>query len=240
MADLVVWSGDPTDLTSRVLHVYGGGELVRDLTEEDAQTSGAQTMILSSFILAGTLALAPQASPAQADAKASTSWSVHAEKLYTGTGTVHENALVVVTDGKITAITPGIEATRDSLRASVMTAGMIDPSGRLNTGRSSVEQSREVTPSVEARFGIDPFDPRWARLAKSGVTTTFVTPLNQNCIGGLGAIVKTAGGTFEERMVDGADLIGGAIGSQPSQGKQPRLRPPDQLLQPPADDPDGR
>ena len=61
---------------------------------------------------------------------------------------------------------------------------MVDASARVNVGRRSVEESSEVTPTIEVKYGIDPFDSRWARLAKSGVTTTFNAPLNQNCVGG--------------------------------------------------------
>lgn len=37
VADLVVWSGNPTDLTSRVQHVFAGGEHVHDATQESAR-----------------------------------------------------------------------------------------------------------------------------------------------------------------------------------------------------------
>jgi len=36
-ADLVVWSGDPTDLTSRVLHVFAAGSHVHDASAGDAR-----------------------------------------------------------------------------------------------------------------------------------------------------------------------------------------------------------
>lgn len=171
-------------------------------------------MMLTSFLLSSALAGAA----APANATPSDDWTVHAKKVYTSTGAVHENAIVVVTDGKIAAITPGVEAPRDALTAECVTAGMIDASARLNVGLRSVEQSREVTPTIEVKYGIDPFDTRWSRLAKSGVTTTFNAPLNQNCIGGIGAVVKTAGGAMlHERMLEGSPMMCGAIGSQPSQ-----------------------
>ena len=95
---------------------------------------------------------------------------------------------------------------------------MIDASARLNTGTSSVEQSSEVTPLVSAEFGVDVFSPGWGRLARAGVTSAFITPLNQNCIGGAGTVVKTAGDrSVKARTVEGAPMICGAIGSQPSQ-----------------------
>ena len=169
--------------------------------------------MLTSLILSAALAAPGSSAPADG-----TSWTIHADKVYTSTGKVHESALIVVEGGKIRAITPGVEATRDALKAQVVTAGMVDASARLNTGSTSVEQSSEVTPLVTADFGVDLFSPRWGTLARTGVTSAFITPLNQNCIGGLGAVMKTAGErTLEARTVAGAPMLCGAIGSQPSQ-----------------------
>jgi imidazolonepropionase-like amidohydrolase len=180
--------------------------------------------MLTSLILSTAGALT---APAPAPAVDGTSWSIHADKVYTSTGKVHENALVVVEGGKIRAITPGVEPTRDALKAAVLTAGMIDASARINVGQNSVEQSYEVTPTVDASFGVDVFDPRWDRLAKSGVTTAFITPLNQNCIGGMGTVVKTAGPqSLKERKLESAPMLCGAIGSQPSQRNSPAFGQP--------------
>lgn len=184
-------------------------------------------MILTSLILSGVTALAAYPQEAEAKAADSTSWSIHAGKVYTSTGVVHENAMVLVENGKITAVTPGVEAPRDALTAAVVTAGMVDASARINTGSTSVEQSNEVTPSMEAKYGIDVFDARWNRLARSGVTTAFIAPLNQNVVGGLGAVVKTAGANrLADRTLEGADLVCGAIGSQPSQRNSPAFGRP--------------
>ncbi|MEM1452613.1 MAG: amidohydrolase family protein [Planctomycetota bacterium] len=182
--------------------------------------------MLTSLILSAATALAAQPAAPSA-ATDGTSWTLHASKVYTSTGKVHENALVVVRDGKIRAISPGVEAPRDALRADVITAGMVDASARVNAGSLSVEQSSEVTPGVDAASSVDLFDSRWKRLAKSGVTSAFVGPLNQNVVGGHGVIVKTAGGmSLEERQVDGAKLLCGAIGSQPSQRNSPAFGRP--------------
>lgn len=185
--------------------------------------------MLSSLFLTGVAAAALLGSdplgteptvPAASDGPR-TSWSVFADKVYTSTGKVHENALVVVGDGKIRAITPGVEAPRDALRAAVLTAGMVDASARVNTGNTSVEQSSEVTPGTVGHFGVDVFDPRWGRLSRSGVTTAFVAPLNRNVVGGLGTILKTAGATPADRNVEGAEMVCGAIGSEPSASNRP-------------------
>jgi hypothetical protein len=71
-------------------------------------------------------------------------------------------------------------------------------------------------------YGVDAFDPRWERLTRTGVTTAFVPPLNRNVVGGLGIVLKTAGPeSIEARMVKGADMLCGAIGSLPSSGNRP-------------------
>ena len=169
--------------------------------------------MLTSLILYAAVAASGSSVPADG-----TSWTIHADKVYTSTGKVHESALIVVEGGKIRAITPGVEATRDALKAAVVTAGMIDASARLNSGTTSVEQSSEVTPLISAEFGVDLFSPGWGRLARKGVTSAFITPLNQNCIGGMGTVLKTAGDrSVKGRTVEGAPMICGAIGSQPSQ-----------------------
>jgi len=155
------------------------------------------------------------------------SWTLHAETLHTSAGDAIENALVVVEDGKIIAISPGVEAPRDAVTAKAITAGMIDASARVHTRFTSVEQSSEVTPTVDAEYGVDPFDPRWDRLARSGVTTAFVAPFNLNVVGGQGVTLKTAGpAPIAERELDGADLLCGAIGSQPSQRNSPAFGRP--------------
>ncbi|MGB0331933.1 MAG: amidohydrolase family protein [Planctomycetota bacterium] len=169
--------------------------------------------MLTTLILSAAVAASGSSVPADG-----TSWTIHADKVYTSTGKIHESALIVVEGGKIRAITPGVEATRDALHAAVVTAGMVDASARLNSGTSSVEQSSEVTPLISAEYGLDLYSPGWGRLARKGVTSAFITPLNQNCIGGMGTVVKTAGDrTFKARTVEGAPMLCGAIGSQPSQ-----------------------
>lgn len=156
-----------------------------------------------------------------------TSWNVFAEKVYTSAGDTFENALVVVTDGKITAITPGATASEDSLSAKAVTAGLIDASAAVDLGRLAVEQSKEVTPSISMEFGVDLFDHRWDRLLRTGVTTAFVPPLSRNVVGGMGIVLKTAGeASFEARALAGAPLLCGAIGTSPSSGNSPaRGRP---------------
>jgi len=147
------------------------------------------------------------------------SWSVHAERVYTSTGEVLKNALVEVSDGKITSVRPGRSAPQGALQVTALTAGMIDLSARVNTGLSSVEQVTEVQPTRDAASSVDLYDLAWARLARSGVTTVLVNPLDQNVIGGHGVLLKTAGPrSVGARTVKSRGIVRGAIGTQPSSG----------------------
>ncbi|MEM8709791.1 MAG: amidohydrolase family protein [Planctomycetota bacterium] len=175
--------------------------------------------LLPTLLIPGLLMTTPSAPSSTTDGS---SWSIFADKVYTSTGSTFEDALIVVADGKVASITPGASATEDSLKTAALTAGLIDASARIHLGNRSVEQSKEVTPAISMKFGVDPFDARWDRLARTGVTTAFVPPLNRNVVGGVGVTVKTAGGaTLADRMLEGADMLCGAIGSLPSSGNSP-------------------
>ncbi len=153
------------------------------------------------------------------EARAQDDWTVHAKKVYTGSGEVLENALIRVADGKIAAILPGRSAPKDGLTAEAVTAGMIDASVRINAGLWSVEQSTEVQAHRSIADSIDIFDYRWLRAARSGVTTVYLAPLDRNVVGGEGLALKTAGAeSVEARKLDGHRIVRGAIGTEPSRG----------------------
>ncbi|MCP3919940.1 MAG: amidohydrolase family protein [bacterium] len=146
-------------------------------------------------------------------------WTVHAKRVYTGSGDVVENAIVRVTDGKVAAILPGRSAPQNSLSVEAVTAGMIDASVRINAGVWSVEQSTEVQPQRSVADSIDVFDYRWLRAARSGVTTVYIAPLDRNVVGGTGVAMKTAGAdSVDGRRLESKPIVRGAIGTDPSGG----------------------
>lgn len=157
-------------------------------------------------------------------------WTVHAERVYTGTGEVLKNALVTIEDGDIASIRPGRSAPEDALRAPALTAGMIDLSVRLHGGIRSVEQAREVQPHLAVAPALDLFDPHWKDLAESGVTTALVPPLDRNVIGGHVVVLKTAGppDLAARELTLPRPILRGAIGTVPSAGNHPAFgRPTD-------------
>lgn len=158
------------------------------------------------------------------------SWSLHAERVYTGAGEVLKNALIVVEDGKIQSIRPGRSAPEGAVSVAAVTAGMIDLSVRVNGGLRGVEQAREIQPHLSVAPAIDLFDPAWARLASSGITTALVSPQDSNVIGGHAVALRTAGPAdlAARELTLPRPILRGAIGTQPSSGNRPAFgRPTD-------------
>lgn len=174
------------------------------------------------LFLAAPLALAQDAPQ--------TSWTVFAERLYTGDG-VRENQLIKIQDGKITAIGPGSRTGEKGLNAVSVTPGMVDLSVRVLDGWSGVEHQDELSPGLRAADAVDLFDERWLAVARTGVTTALVNPPDYDVIGGRGLVVKTAGGTLGTARELAPDVVlRGAIGSQPSQRNHPAFGRPEDLF----------
>lgn len=159
----------------------------------------------------------PEATKAQPAAVPAADLRLHAERVYTGTGEILKNALIEVRDGKISSLRPGRSAPEGVLQVKAITAGMIDLSARLHTNFNSVEQSSEVQPHLDVAGSVNLYDKRFARLARTGVTTILVNPLDRNVIGGRGVALKTHGPMdVEARRLKGRPILRGAIGSEPS------------------------
>ena len=166
--------------------------------------------------------LAALAGPGSQDAESRDDWTIHAERVHTSSGETIENALIQVENGKIRSILAGRSAPAGGLAAKDVTAGMIDASVRISAGDLSVEQSTEVQPHRDVSASVDPFDYRFARQARSGVSTVLVSPLDQNVVGGLGVVLKTAGPeSTEARKLASRGIVRGAIGTQPSRRNSP-------------------
>ena len=150
--------------------------------------------------------------------------SVSAKKVYVGTGKVLEGGVVSISDGKIDSVSGG-----GSEDVFAITPGLVDLGARAGAILWSVEQSNEVTARLSNGEALDPWGLEWDRLVKSGVTTVLATPLDQNVVGGLSQVVKTAGAdSIAARTVRKDSVLRGAMGQQPSQRNSPAFgRPTD-------------
>ena len=168
-----------------------------------------------------------------ADDAPQTSWRIFAERVYPRPGETLENCLVLVQNGKVTAIAPGRSAEGDGiLSVASLTAGMVDANANIHTGFASVEQSEEVQAHRRIDDAIDVFDYRWMRQAKSGVTTTIASAFDRNVIGGVSVALKTAGEeSLEARTVKADVSLRGAMGSLPSSGNTAFGAPPRNFYQ---------
>ena len=117
------------------------------------------------------------------------------DRLHDGTGQVIENAVVVVSGGKIRAITPGA-APEGAIHVAgaELSPGLVDAYSYMGVGGAALEESRESTPSMSVSATADLDDAAFGRAAAEGVTSAYLSPDSFNVVAGLGVMVKTAGG----------------------------------------------
>lgn len=155
---------------------------------------------------------------------------VAADRLYVGNGQVLTEAIVVVRDGRIASVTQG-ERPKDAIwvQGAELTPGLIDAYSYVGPERHQ-EESREVTASHTLASTLNLGDPGFGVAAREGVTTLYLSPDPHNVVGGLGCIVKTAGGEssdlFSEpggsaRMMIERAALKVTLGSDPSKGNSP-------------------
>ncbi|MFC3052135.1 amidohydrolase [Kordiimonas pumila] len=133
-------------------------------------------------------------------------------KALTGTGAEIENATIVLTDGKITAIggpdTP-FSASTTVIEASGkwVTPGIIDVHSHLGIGpivesyKGDVnEKTSPITAEAWAEHAIWPQDPGFARALAGGVTTLQILPGSANLIGGRGVSLKNVPAVIRSDM----------------------------------------
>lgn len=131
----------------------------------------------------------------------------------TGTGETLHNAVVLIEDGKISAVGTGIDipAGAEVIDASgkTVTPGLIDVHTHLGVHEEGIgregadfnEGSSPVTPYVRAIDGINPLEIGFRDARKSGVTTVQIMPGSANVVGGVMLVVKTVHEADVEDMV---------------------------------------
>lgn len=144
---------------------------------------------------------------------------LRAKRVHTFAGGVVEDGVVVVQDGRITAVGRGVSepSGANEIEGAVVTPGLIDANVSVGLRGSGVEESSEVTPDFRAIDALNTTAPEFERLARRGVTTAFVAPENRNVVGGLAAIVKTAPGP-SPRILNPAAALKAAFGFRSATG----------------------
>lgn len=145
-----------------------------------------------------------------------------------------EVGTVLVKDGKISGVTPGVlvppgSNTVDATGMIVM-PGMIDAHSHLGIveeiyreeGDDCNEITDPVTPHLRAIDAINPADIGFRDALSGGVTTVVATPGSANIIGGEMAVLKTHGTVIDEMVISFPAGLKAALGENPkrSYGKE--------------------
>lgn len=157
-------------------------------------------------------------------ARAAGSIAVRGGTVYTVAGDAVSDGVVVIEDGKITAVGPASEvevpAGLEVLEAAVVTPGLVDAhtvvglAGHLNQphDQDQLERSAAIQPELRA---LDAYDARerlveWLR--GFGITTLHTGHGPGALISGQTMIVKTRGDTVEEAVIEPVAMIAATLG----------------------------
>lgn len=161
--------------------------------------------------------------------------AVKAERLYTGTGQVIENGIVLIKDGRISKVgkADSIKVSNDieTIEVAVATPGLIDArstvglSGAMNQrhDQDQLERSSPIQPELRA---IDAYNPRellveWLR--EHGVTTVHTGHGPGEIVSGQTLITKTFGNTVSQAVINPSFGISATLG--PAAARHDRKTP---------------
>ncbi|MHB8969551.1 MAG: amidohydrolase family protein [Pirellulaceae bacterium] len=180
------------------------------------------TVGLGSLLLAIAQPAAAQVATAQ---PAAAQVAVQGEMLYTMAGAPIPNGVVVITDGKISAVGPAdktpLPAGVQVLKAKIVTPGLIDAhstlglSGMLNSAhdQDQLEHSAPIQPALRAVDAYNAQDPLIPWVRSFGVTSVHTGHAPGELISGQTMVVKTVGNTVDEALVVPAIAIACSLGS---------------------------
>lgn len=117
--------------------------------------------------------------------------------VWTGEGSARAKAAVLLEGSRIRGIEEGAVPREEpgfrTWPGGFVTPGLIDAHSHLGARADLLEDTRSTTPEARA---IDVFEPShrdFARAARAGVTAALLSPRDDNLVGGIAALVRTAG-----------------------------------------------
>lgn len=221
-ADLVLLDGAPFEFLTSVRAVLIDGKV------EYKNPSASSAVKVSSTPAPGPLAV-------PAAAKGASRFALKGGTVYTMAGPPIEGGVVLVKDGKIEKAgkdvpipdgTPIINAN-----GFVVMPGLVQARTHIGLGsnwrmQSTIdENSRPVTPEVEAKHGVEPQDTHFFLAHQLGITSALVTPGDLNVIGGQGVALKTTGDVVDRMIIkDHAVMVFGLGAQARRKGQMPSTR----------------
>ena len=164
--------------------------------------------------------------------------AVRAEKLYTVSGAMIADGVIIIQKGRITAVGKAsdiqVPEGMKVLRHKVAVPGLIDGhstvgfSGLLNQphDQDQVERSAPMQPELRAIDAYNPKDPLVRFLSNRGITTVHTGHGPGALISGQTLIAKTFGNTIDETVIVPEAMIAATLGDsiRNTEGKAPGTR----------------
>lgn len=164
--------------------------------------------------------------------------AIRGEVVHTMAGAPIQDGIVLIQDGKISAIGRADQIKVPEgyrlLEAAVVTPGLIDAhstvglSGILNTphDQDQLESSAPIQPELRALDAYNAGDPLVEWIRSFGVTTIHVCPAPGELISGQTLIAKTRGNTVADAVIVPAKAVAATLGTaaQKTGGKSPGTR----------------
>ena len=148
-------------------------------------------------------------------------------RLYTIENGIIEQGTILLDGGKIAAVGAEVEIPADTqvidVQGRIVTPGFIDAHTHIGIdeeihqpmGDDCNEMTEPNTAELRAMDAINYRDLSFQDAVKAGITTVMITPGSANVFGGLVAVMKTAGRTYKEMLVNGEAGLKMAFGENP-------------------------
>jgi imidazolonepropionase-like amidohydrolase len=150
------------------------------------------------------------------------------------------NGTVVLRGGKIVAVGANVAvpagATVVDARGKYVMPGVIDAASHIGIGGTDLnEASDPMTPGLRALESYNPFGDfgagqlgplRLKEALSGGVTTMYIAPADASLIGGMGAVVKTAGVNLDAVVLREPAAMDMTLGTPPKTAARARNRDP--------------
>ena len=148
-------------------------------------------------------------------------------RLYTIEHGVIEQGTVLMDNGKIAAVGTDVIIPADAqvidVEGRIVTPGFIDAHTHIGIdeeihqpiGDDCNEMTEPNTAELRAMDAINYRDLSFQDAVEAGITTVMITPGSANVFGGLVAVMKTAGKTYKEMLLNGEAGLKMAFGENP-------------------------
>lgn len=158
-------------------------------------------------------------------------------RIYTITGEIIEEGSILWQKDKIAAVGKNIDfpegTTVENVEGKTILPGFIDAHTHLGIleevyqeeGDDLNEFTEPTTPELRALDAVNPYDIAFKDAVMGGVTTVMTGPGSGNVIGGISMVMKTAGESFSDMVLDSYAGLKVAFGENPKRvyGEQKKM-----------------